>query len=135
MSIIKKYCPIYINTLNIFRPLETWLYNIWHHKHDTSLKPLKINIQFKKRPFEWLMENFYTWYWWDHPHIWDFWRKWVIVIFSDVQYKYTYGLRELESVPFILVRIFGYNLLITFDAPKGEDKYKYWEKLKQKNHD
>lgn len=118
--------PIYINTLNIFRPLKTW----WYNRNIASFP--KLIFSFKRRPFDWLIENFYTWYWWDHPHIFNFKKKWIIIIIDDVRYKYKMGIRELESIPFILIRIFGYNLLIKFTAPKCESNYTYWEKLKQK---
>lgn len=130
MSLIKKYFPIYINTLNIFKPLKTWLYNIFLHWYNISHKFPSIKFNFYHCSFEELTKKFYTWYWWDHPTIWNFPKKWLIIIIDDVQYKYTYGIRQLESVPFIFIRIFGYNLLITFNAPKYENDYEYWEHLK-----
>lgn len=130
MRIFKKYCPVYINTLNIFRPLKTWFYNLTNHWYSVSHKFPHIKVQFKKRDFKWLVENFYTWYWWDHPHIWNFEKKWIIILIDDVQYKSTYGIRQLESVPFILVRMFGWNFIMKFNAPKNEDNYQYWEQFK-----
>ena len=124
MSLIKKYFPFYINTLNIFRPLKTW----WQNRNIAQIP--KIKVLFNSESFKWVTENFYTWYWWDHPTIWNFSKKWLIVIIDDVQYKYTYRIRQLESIPFIFIRIFGYNLLITFNNPKYENNYEYWERLK-----
>lgn len=131
MNKFKKYFPIYINTINIFRPLRTWFYNIVHHWYSISHSFPKIKVQFNKRSFNWVVENFYTWYWWDHPTMWNFPKKWLIIIIDDVQYKHTYGIRQLESVPFVYIKIFKYNLLITFNAPKYENDYEYWERLNQ----
>lgn len=125
MNWFRKYFPIYINTLNIFRPLKTW----WYNRNIASFP--KLEYSFKRRTFDWLIENFYTWYWWDHPYIFNFKKKWIIIIIDDVQYKWKMGIRELESIPFILIRIFGYNLLLKFVAPNCESNYTYWEKLKQ----
>lgn len=123
MNKFKKYFPIYINTLNIFRPLKTW----WRNKN--SVRIPSINIKFNKKSFNWVVETFYTWYWWDHPTMWNFPKKWLIIIIDDVQYKYTYGIRQLESVPFVYIKILKYNLLITFNSPKYENIYEYWERL------
>ena len=120
---VRKYIPIYINTFNIFKPLRTWLKNV-------------DNAKFPSIEFTWAicsykcLENYiYTWYWWDHPHIWNFENKWILIIIDDVQYKYTFGLRELESVPFIIIRIFGLNMVWQFNDPNDESNYEYWEKM------
>lgn len=124
MSWFRKYCPIYINTLNIFRPLRTW----WKNRNIAQIPHIKFLL--KRRPFDWLQENFYTWYWWDHITIWNFPHKWIIILIDDVQYKYRFGLREMESIPFILIRMFGWNFIMKFSSPKSEDNYQYWERLK-----
>lgn len=129
MNWFKRYFPIYINTLNIFRPLKTWSYNMYHHWYTKSHKFPYIEIKINKRPFDWLCENFYTWYWWDHPTIWNFKKKWIIILIDDVQYKWKFGIREMESIPFILIRIFGYNLIVKFKDPENKNNYKYWESL------
>ena len=116
----KKYFPIYINTLNIFTPFKTWF------KHKDILKFPKIKFNFYKCPFKDFTNKFYTWYWWDHPYIWNFKKKWIIILIDDVQYKNTYGMQELESVPFIIIRIFNLNLIWKFKSPTGND-YEYWE--------
>lgn len=127
---IKKHSPIYINTLNIFRPFKTWLKNMFSNWTDIVHRPLDIQIYHNKESFDYVIHNFYTWYWWDHPWVYDFAHKRIIVIIDDVQYKYTFGLRELESVPFIFIRMFGHNLFIEFNAPRGFDNYEYWENLR-----
>jgi hypothetical protein len=129
MGKFNKYFPIYINTLNIFKPLKTWLYNIYLDIIPHNF--LNIKFEFYKGSFDIIKEKFYTWYWWDHPYIWNFNKKWIIILIDDVQYKYTYGMRQLESVPFIYIKLFKYNLLITFNAPKYFNNYEYWEKLNQ----
>lgn len=128
---LKKLCPIYINTINIFRPLKTWLYNILLHWYNIPHKFPSIKFKFYHCSFEELTKKFYTWYWWDHPYIWNFKKKWIIILIDDVQYKYTYRIKQLESVPFILIRICEYNLLIKFNAPKEYGNYEYWEKMKE----
>jgi len=122
MTSLRHLCPIYINTLNIFRPFKTWFSNVlncW------SIAPhrLKIGGFLKRKDFDWLEKNFYTWYWWDHPHIWNFKKKWIVIIFEDVQYKYKMGIREMETCPFILIRMFGWNLLLTLN----DRDYQFWE--------
>ena len=62
--------------------------------------------------------------------MWNFPHKWIIILIDDVQYKYRFGLREMESIPFILIRIFGWNFIMKFSSPKDEDNYQYWERLK-----
>lgn len=124
MSWFRKYCPIYINSLNIFRPLKTW----WKNRDIARIPHIEFSL--KRRPFDWVQENFYTWYWWDHITMWDFPHKWIIVLIDDVQYKYKFGLREMESIPFILIRMFGWNFMMKFSAPKNENNYQYWERLK-----
>lgn len=121
-DIFRKYFPIYINTFNILRPFKTWFHNVIHYYHLSDHK-LKFNTCCKKQDFEWLKENFYTWYWWDHPHIWNFEKKWIIIIFEDVQYKWKFGIRQLETCPFVLIRIGNWNLIITLN----EKNYHYWE--------
>lgn len=126
MGKFKKIFPIYINTLNIFRPFKTW----W--KNGCKSGWLKPKIVFNNQGFEWAINNFYTWYWWDHPFIWNFHKKWLIVLIDDVQYKHTFGIKELESVPFIYIKIFCWNLLISFNAPAYYNKYYYWETIDKK---
>lgn len=122
-----KISPIYINTLNIFRPLKTWFKNkIKNHK----LKFPNINIKCKLSNFDWIRENIYTWYWWEHEDIWDFKHKLILIIIDDVQYKYTYGIKMLESIPFIIIKIFNFNMIIKFKAPKYFDDYQYYESLR-----
>lgn len=123
ISWLKHYFPIYINTLNIFRPLKTWWKNR-DHARMPSIEFTHAICSFK------CLENYiYTWYWWEHPDIWNFKNKWLLIIIDDVQYKTKYGIRELESVPFIIIRIFGLNLVWKFNAPQYENNYGYWENL------
>jgi len=120
---VRKHIPIYINTFNIFKPLRTWLKNVDNAKFPS------IEFTWKICSYKCLENHIYTWYWWDHPHIWNFKNKWILIIIDDVQYKYTFGLRELESVPFIIIRIFGLNMVWQFNAPDNESNYAYWEKM------
>ena len=124
MSLFRKYCPIYINTLNIFRPLRTW----WKNRNIAQIPHIKFLL--KRRPFDWLQENFYTWYRWDHITMWNCPHKWIIILIDDVQYKYRFGLREMEASPCILIRIFSWNFIMKFTSTKSEDNYQYWERLK-----
>ena len=41
MSWFRKYCPIYINTLNIFRPLRTW----WKHRNIAQIPHIKFLLK------------------------------------------------------------------------------------------
>lgn len=120
----KKYFPIYINTLNIFKPFKTWF------KHKDILKFPKIKFNFYKCPFKDFTNKFYTWYWWDHQYIWNFEKKWLIILIDDVQYKLKYGIIELESVPFIFIKIFNLHFLITLNSP-NDNNYQYWESFKK----
>ena len=123
MSLFRKYFPIYINTLNIFRPFKTWLKNVDNAKFPS------IEFTFHFGCFEWLKNNIYTWYWWDHPYIWNFKNKWILILIDDVQYKYTWGFKELESVPFIIIRIFGFNFIWELTSSDNKNIYEYWEKI------
>ena len=118
-----KNFPIYINTLNIFRTIKTW----W--KHRKNYKFPKIDISCIKADFNTFKENFYTWYWWDHPYEWNFEKKKIIILIDDVQYTSRYGIDERESVPFRVGRFFNRNLLITFNSPDNRSNYEYWESL------
>ena len=123
ISWLKYYFPIYINTLNIFRPLKTW----WKNR-DHTLMP-SVEFTYAICSFKCLEDYIYTWYWWDHPYIWNFKNKWILILIDDVQYKSKFGMKELESVPFIIIRIFGLNLVWQFNAPQYENNYEYWERL------
>lgn len=120
---LKKKFPIYINTLNIFRPLRTW-----YHNKNIARFP-NIDFTYDICSFQCLEDYIYTWYWWDHRWMFDFPNKWLFILIDDVQYKYTYGIRQLESVPFIIIRIFNLTLVWKFIAPKHENNYEYWERL------
>lgn len=122
--LFRQYFPVYINTINIFRPIKTW----WKNRQTVKFPHIEFNI--KKRTFDWVEENLYTWYWWDHITMWNFPNKWIIVLIDDVQYKYKFGLRELESVPFVLVRIFNWNFIIKLSAPNKSNDYIYYEQMK-----
>ena len=116
--LFRQYFPVYINTINIW----------WKNRQTVKFPHIKFNI--KKRTFDWVEENLYTWYWWDHITMWNFPKKWIIVLIDDVQYKYKFGLRELESVPFVLVRIFDWNFIIKLSAPNKSNDYIYYEQMK-----
>lgn len=122
----RKLCPIYISTLNIFRPLHTW----WHNR--MSYSPPHIKVSFSKTDFNYLYNNFYTWYWWETAFIWDFFKKSVIILIDDVFWKSTYGIVQYQQSPFILVRIFNYNMIIRFVAPNNMSNTEYWEKMIRK---
>lgn len=124
---LRKYCPIYINTLNIFRPFKTLVRNIKYLKGIPRL-----SFKFYNRQYKWLEENFYTWYFWDHPSIWNFKRKILLILIDDVMYKTTFGLHEFQTTPFILIRFFNYNFIFQIKSPKGMDNYTFWESLKYK---
>jgi len=118
----KKHCPIYVNTLNVFRPLKTWLKN-------RNVNFPKISCQYVKistiRDFE---KVIYSWYLWDHSYEWEFDKKWLVILIDDVQYKYKFGRKELESVPFILIKFLKHCLVFKFNDPDG-DNYRYWESM------
>lgn len=122
----RKLSPIYINTLNIFRPLKTW----WHCR--TSFAFPHIHILFKIKDFNYLYKHFYTWYWWDHASLWNFWKKPIIILIDDVFWKSTYGIVEYQQSPFILIRIFNCNLIIKFDGHSNNRTDIYWEKMIKK---
>ena len=119
----KIICPIYINTFNIFRPLRTW----YHNRNKARFPKIKFHCGI--RSFECLENYIYTWYWWEHKYIWNFRNKWLLILIDDVQYKYTYGIRQLESIPFIIIKIFDFIFLWKFEAPNNENNYEYYERL------
>lgn len=127
--ILRHYCPVYINTLNIFKPFRTLMKNIKQVYH---IGIPHISLKFYNRSYRWLEENFYTWYFWDHPTIWNFKSKILLIIIDDVMYKTTFGLHEFQQSPFILIRFFNYNFIFQIKSPKGIDNYRFWENLKYK---
>ena len=124
---IRKISPIYINTLNIFRPLKTW----WKCKASTVFPTIKISFKIKK--FNYLYEHFYTWYWWEHAYLWNFWKKPIIILIDDVFWKSTYGIVEYQQSPFILIRIFNFNLIIKFVSSPHIQNDIYWERMIRKS--
>lgn len=128
-KILRHYCPVYINTLNIFRPFRTLMKNIKQVYH---IGIPHISLKFYNRSYRWLEENFYTWYFWDHPSIWKFEHKILLIIIDDVMYKTTFKFNEFQQSPFILIRFFNYNLIIKINAPTGSNNYNFWESLKYK---
>lgn len=126
VRLFRRISPIYINTLNVFQPLKTWWANHSTHKFPT------ISISVMWKPFNYVKDSLYTWYWWEHISKWNLNKKLLIVLIDDVQYKYTYGIRQLESIPFIFIKIFNFNLIIQFDAPKYENNYEYYESMATK---
>lgn len=124
----KKSFPIYINTLNIFRPWRTWFYNVFIRGKYYSTPVMKFETF--KSSFTDLESKLYTWYWWEHVHRWDFKNKKVLVIIDDVFTKYKFSIHELEQVPFILIRIGQRNFIMKLKAPKWIDANFYWESMK-----
>ena len=92
----------------------------------------RLSFKFYNRQYKWLEENFYTWYFWDHPSIWNFKSKILLILIDDVMYKTTFGLHEFQQSPFILIRFFNYNFIFQIKSPKGMDNYTFWESLKYK---
>lgn len=121
---LKRKLPIYINTLNIFRVYKTWYVN------RNKFKRPKIRIQTFKSDFWYLTKRLYTWYWWDHSEMYNFEHKKILILIDDVFYKYVYGIKMMEQVPFILIRIFNYNIIFKFKSPDLRDDYQYWETMK-----
>lgn len=122
----RKLSPIYINTLNIFRPLKTW----WHCRMSMPFPHIKISLNIKN--FNYLYKHFYTWYWWEHASLWNFWKKIIIILIDDVFWKSTYGIVEYQQSPFILIRIFNCNLIIKFVSHSKDQTDIYWEKMIKK---
>lgn len=120
---LKKILPIYVNTLNVFTAWRTW----WLNRHTHRIPRLDISLV--KRPFDWIEENVYTWYWWDHLQEWRLDKKLILILIDDVQYKWTFDIRQLESMPFILIRIFNWNLIVKLEAPKRQNDFDYYESM------
>lgn len=119
----KKIFPIYVNTLSMLRPWRTW----WLNRNTHHIPRLSMSLV--KRTFDWIEENVYTWYWWDHLQEWRLDKKLILILIDDVQYKWTFDIRQLESMPFILIRIFNWNLIVKLEAPKGQNDFEYYESM------
>lgn len=121
---LKMVCPIYLNMLNVFKIFNTW----WHHR-STHRFP-HIRIQFVHCDWDWIVENLYCWWWWDKQYEWNFKNKLFLMIVDDVQYKNTFNIRQLESVPFILIKFFNWYFILRLEDPNQENDYQYWESMK-----
>ena len=115
---IRWKSPIYINTLNIFKPFETL------KKAKDILTNSKYKVKIKKGKVG-DTAPIYTSYYWDG----DFWKKnWLFhCLIEDVMWKSKYGMIEFEEPPrwhFVFFKKWYLTISLEFD-----NNYREYERI------